>query len=106
RPTVYWCSSRTDLLWTDAKTNSYFSILQTAGVMFNRRTAEEIDRRAGLVGKFEIARQRSLGPLVDDAKQTGMANLFKIPFDAPVPTEADLIRLCREPGLEYVVIEQ
>jgi hypothetical protein len=106
RPTVYWGMDRADLVWTDVHANSYFSIIQTAGVMFNRQTAEEIDRRAGLVAKFEMARQRDMGVFLDDVKKVGMENLFKIPFNSPAPSREDLVRLCQEPGLDYVVIEQ
>jgi hypothetical protein len=104
RPTVYWCQGRTDLVWTDVHANSYFGILQTAGVMFNRQTAEEIDRRVALVAKFEMARQRGVGVFLDDVKKVGMENMFKVPYDCPEPTEADLLRICQEPGLDYVVI--
>ena len=106
RPTIYWCRGRIDLVWTDVQATSYFSVLQTAGVMFNRQTAAEIKRRIPLVAKFEMDRQRGEEVLLDDGKKAGMENLFKIPFHAPAPTEADLIRLCQEPGLDYVVITQ
>ena len=106
RPAVYWQMGRIDLVWTDVQATSYFSILQTAGVMFNRQTAMEIERRIALVAKFEMAHQRKLAILYDDDKKGAMENLFKIPFECPPPTEADLVRLCQEPGLDYVVIEQ
>ena len=35
-----------------------------------------------------------------------MENLFQIPFDSPPPTQDDLVRLCREPGLDFVAIPQ
>jgi hypothetical protein len=106
RPAIYWCRGRIDLVWTDVQATSYFSILQTAGVMFNRQTAEEIKRRIPLVAKFEMSRHRDEAIFLTDAAKGGMANLFKIPFEGPEPTEADLIRLCQEPGLDYVVITQ
>jgi hypothetical protein len=106
RSTVYWCLGRTDLVWTDVGANSYFGILQTAGVMFNRQTAAEIDRRVVLVARFEMARQRGVGVFLDEEKKVGMENLFKIPYDSPLPSQEDLVRLCQEPGLDYVIIEQ
>jgi hypothetical protein len=94
------------LLWIDTQATSYFSIIQTAGVMFNRQTACEIDRRASLVAKFELAQQREEAIFLDDVKKVGMENLFKLDFNSPAPTEDDLVRLCQEPGLDFVVIPQ
>lgn len=105
-PTIYSAFGRPHLVWIDARANSYFDIIQTAGVMFNRRTAQEIDRRAELVGKFEMHGQRDKELFLDDAKKAGMENLFKVPFDCPEPTSADLTRLCQDPGLDLVVIPQ
>jgi hypothetical protein len=105
-PSVYCPLNRADLLWIDAKATSYFSILQTAGVMFNRQTAQEIDRRIALVNTFEMAQQRRDEVFPDEAKRLGMANLFKLDFNCPEPTQDDLVRLCQEPGLDYVVIPQ
>jgi hypothetical protein len=106
RPSVYCPFGRADLLWIDVHATSYFSILQTAGVMFHRDTALEIDRRCGVVAKFEMARQREEMLVPDEAKKMAMANLFKIDFDSPAPTPADLVRLCQEPRLDYVVLPQ
>jgi hypothetical protein len=103
-PAIYCSLGRTDLIWTDLHATSYFGIMQTAGVMFNRQTADEIERRVALVNKFEMSRERGAGPFLDDVKKLGMENLFQIPFNSPEPTKADLARLCQEPGLDYVVI--
>jgi hypothetical protein len=105
-PEIYCPLNRADLLWIDVKATSYFSILQTAGVMFHRHTAEEIDRRCAVVNKFEMAQQREEAVLLDDGKKVGTENLFKLDFDCPAPTQEDLARLCQEPGLDYVVIPQ
>ncbi|MBI3823010.1 MAG: hypothetical protein HY289_10085 [Planctomycetes bacterium] len=104
RPSVYCSFGRSDLLWIDARTTSYFSIIQTAGVMFNRRTAEELQRRAEVVAKFEMARQRQETLTPDPSKEAALSALFKVDFHCPEPARDDLIRLCREPGLDYVVI--
>ena len=105
-PCIYCPFNRPDLLWIDVKATSYFSILQTAGVMFNRPTAMEIDRRIGLVNTFEMAQQRVEEVFPDEAKRHSMASLFKLDFNCPAPTQADLERLCQEPGLDFVVIPQ
>ena len=105
-PSIYCPLNRADLLWIDVKATSYFSILQTAGVMFHRDTAEEIERRSALVGNFEMAQQRREAIFMDDGKKLGMENLFKLDFSCPAPTQEDLARLCQEPGLDYVVIPQ
>lgn len=105
-PSVYCPRNRADLLWIDVKATSYFSILQTAGVMFNRQTALEIERRIPLVNTFEMAQQRREEVFPDEPKRLGMANLFKLDFNCPEPTQEDLVRLCQEPGLDYVVIPQ
>jgi hypothetical protein len=105
-PQIYCSLGRPDLLWIDVHATCYFDILQTAGVMFNRATANEIDRRIGLVNKFEMARQRKEEVFLDDARKLGMENLFKLSFNSPDPARADLIKLCQEPGLDYVVIPQ
>ncbi len=103
-PAIYAPLGRTDLVWIDARATGYFGIMQTAGVMYNRQTAAEIERRVLLVNKFEMHRERHTGPFLDDVKKVGMENLFQIPFDSPDPTRDDLIRLCQEPGLDYVVV--
>lgn len=105
-PSIYASFGRPDLLWIDVKATSYFDILQTAGVMFHRRTGEEIQRRVLLVNKFEMARQRQEEIFANDAKKSGMENLFRMKWDDPEPTQDDLARLCADPGLDFVVIPQ
>jgi len=105
-PAIYWSLGRPDLLWVDVPATSYFDILQTAGVMFNRKTAEEIDRRTGVVGKFEMVRQRREELFVDDGRKISIENLFKLSFNCSEPSREDLIALCQQQGLDYVVIPQ
>jgi hypothetical protein len=105
-PSIYCPINRTDLIWIDVKATSYFGILQTAGVMYNRRTAEEIQRRASVVAKFEMARERKDMIIPDEAQRRVAEKLFGVSFDCPPPTQDDLIRLCQEPGLDYVAIQQ
>lgn len=106
RPSVYCSFGRSDLLWIDVRTTSYFSIIQTAGVLFNRQSAVEIQRRAEVVAKFEMAQQRAETLSPDPGKEAAMSALFKVDFHCAEPTRDDLIRLCREAGLDYVVIPQ
>jgi len=103
-PTIYAPFNRPDLLWIDVGANSYFDILQTAGILFQRDTAIEVERRAPLVGKFEMHLQRGRTVFLGDAKKHGYEILFKTPFDGPPPTSDDLVRLCAEPTLDYVVL--
>ncbi len=105
-PAIYCSLGRADLLWIDAPATSYFDIIQTAGVMFHRPTAVELDRRITLVAKFEMARQRQEAIFLDDAKKVGMENLFHEKFDGPAPTALDLVRLANDPALDYIVIPQ
>jgi hypothetical protein len=105
-PSLYCPINRTDLIWIDVKATSYFGILQTAGVMYNRRTAEEIERRSKVVAKFEMEREREEMVFPDDSKRVAAEKLFRVSFDCPLPTQDDLIRLCQEPGLDYVAIPQ
>ena len=103
-PSVYCSLGRADLLWIDVPATSYFDIIQTAGVMFQRQTAIELQRRIGLVAKFEMARQRQEAVFLDNAKKVGMENLFHEMFDGPAPTALDLVRLANDPALDYIVI--
>jgi hypothetical protein len=105
-PTIYAAINRADLLWIDVGSNSYFDIIQTAGVMFNRKTALEIERRSALVGKFEMQVFRDKSAFCSDSAKIGMEKLFRIPFESPPATLEDLTALCREPSLDYVVIPQ
>lgn len=105
-PTIYAAYNRPDLLWIDVRANSYFDIIQSAGVIFNRDTAKEVQRRAELVGKFEMQLQRSRALFLNDSEKIGFEKLYKINFDSPPPTQDDLVRLCAEPSLDYIVIPQ
>jgi hypothetical protein len=105
-PSIYCPINRTDLIWIDVKATSYFGVIQTAGVMFNRRTAEEIERRSKVVAKFEMAREREEMVFPDEGARLVAEKLFGVSFDCPAPSLDDLIRLCQEPGLDYVAIQQ
>ena len=98
---------RTDLVWIDVQATSYFSIMQTAGVMFNRQTAEEIQRRISDRQQVRDVSPTPSGPISSTmSRRSAWRTCSKLPFDRPDPTEADLVRLCQEPGLDFVVIPQ
>ncbi len=74
--------------------------------MFRRATAVEGQRRARLVGPFEIAHYRKNESLLTAGAKEGIASFFQTEFErAPVNAD-DLARLCREPGLGFIVLEE
>lgn len=103
-PTVYCNLGRVDRVWIDLHAQSYFDGLQLAGVMFQRRTALEGRRRARLVSAFEFERLRRDEFMMTEAGKRGCRQLFEADFDHPAPDAADLAALCREPGLDYLVL--
>jgi hypothetical protein len=101
-PTVYWPATQNPApLWFDLKVACYFDWLQLAGNMFNRGNALEGRRRIRLLRPFETARLREFGgiPRVLERQLEGSLNL-------PPPSKADLLRVCAEPGVDYVVLKQ
>lgn len=105
-PTVYSSLGRAEMVWLDLHATSYFDPVQTAGVMFNRNTAFELRRRIDLVRKFEMERLRQEALFMTDDGKAVIERLYHTPFEGPPPNEADLLQLCAEPGLDYVVIPQ
>ncbi|HZZ82432.1 MAG TPA: hypothetical protein VFE62_28290, partial [Gemmataceae bacterium] len=105
-PTVYSSLGRVEYVWLDLHAVSYFDVVQTAGVMFNRKTALELQRRIDVVAAFEMSRLRKEKLFMNDDAKAVIERMFKKSFDGPPPTEADLVRLCAEPGLDYVIIPQ
>ena len=61
------CPGHGNLRRFDVHATSYFDVLQTAGVMFHRKTADEIERRIALVNTFEMARQQKEAIFLDEA---------------------------------------
>lgn len=103
RPTLYSSLGRIDYLWVDLRCKSFYDGGQISGVLFNRRTAVEAQRRALLVRRFEIDRYRRMEAMVQPVYQRSMRRLYLGDFDCPEPTIEDLGRLCQEPGLDYVI---
>jgi hypothetical protein len=104
RPTVYWAVDIKHL-WLELQVNCYFSLEQTPNNIFSRGQALEADRRAHLVMRFELDRLRKLrepGVLPEREWRSLRANFHTDGADAPAERD-DLVRLCREEGLDYVI---
>ena len=91
-------------IWFTAHARCYFDQYQLAGNLFHRETAVEGRRRAALVGRFERQRFEQAGPFLPEAFRRKLDRLFG-PKAAP-PTADDLAAVCREPGVDYVVLER
>ncbi len=104
-PTVYSVWGRIDYVWVDLHAKSYFDWAQVVGVIFERRTAEEGRRRAALVRRFEMDRLRGDAVLIPDVFKESLVRLFGAGFDCSGPTRDDLARLCREPGVDYLILK-
>jgi hypothetical protein len=113
KPSVYWDTALRHL-WFDANALSYFTWGQVGGSGFDRGNALEGKRRSLLVEPFEIVTQvqdpqndSDFMPLVIyygmqvPAGQKPMQYLKTL----PAPTRSDLLRLCQEEGLDFVVLE-
>jgi hypothetical protein len=106
KPTIYSAYGRVDYVWLELGADSYFDTWQMSGLMFRRASSVEGQRRAVVVGPFEIQRFREMGDLASDRIRPIVTRLFERGLDSPEPTTADLERLCAEPGLDYVILRQ
>jgi hypothetical protein len=105
-PSIYCSLGHAEYVWLDLHGTSYFDIVQTAGVMFQRETALELKRRIHVVRNFEMARLRKETLFIAPECIPLIEKFHEAKFEDPEPTETDLVRLCQEPGLDYVVIPQ
>jgi hypothetical protein len=105
RPTTIYWPTDVRQIWFDLKANSYFNWVQMSGDVFDRRTAIEGQRRARLVRHFEVAAV-SKEPSTPSFWRTAMSNFYEADGPAHTPTVEDLIRLCEDPLLDVVVVEQ
>ncbi len=103
-PTVYLSLGHVEYTWLDLRATSYFDAVQTAGVMFNRKTADELHRRIALVRNFEMARLRKEEVFLSPDAKGVLERLYGAQFSGPAPTEEDVVRLCQDPGLDYIVV--
>lgn len=105
-PTVYCSLGCLEYVWVDLHAQSYFDWWQAGGYMFRRDMAMEGQRRAGLVAPFEVEKYRKNKVTLNDGDKEVIGRFFKIDFDSVHLQASDLARLCQEPGLDYLVIEQ
>jgi hypothetical protein len=103
RPTLYWSTGLVDILWIDLRVNSFYEFSQIQGILFSRDTAVEGTRRARLVRQFEADRLREEKILLPDRWLELLENLYVLRIEDASPTRDDLLRLCREPELDFVV---
>jgi hypothetical protein len=101
--TVYWPGDVREV-WFEAGANGYFNVVQLSGCGFNRGTALEGQRRALLVRRFELALARHYPP-PEPGWQAARRHLLRADDDEPAPTREDLFALCREDGLDFIVLE-
>jgi uncharacterized membrane protein len=105
-PTVYSNLGCLDYIWIDLHSKSYFDWWQAGGFMFRRDTAMEGQRRACLVAPFEVERYRKLKHELSEGEKHSIGRFFNTDFDQVKLSEDDLAKLCQEPSLDYIVIEQ
>ncbi len=105
-PTVYCNLGCLDYVWLDLRSKSYFDWWQAGGFMFRREMALEGQRRACLVAAFEVERFRKYENDMSDGEKESVGRFFKTDFGKTHLTQRDLARLCQEPNLDYVLIEQ
>ena len=105
-PTIYCNLGCLDYVWLDLHSKSYFDWWQAGGFMFRREMALEGQRRACLVASFEVERFRKTEIDMSEGEKESVGRFFKTDFSKTHVTQQDLARLCREPNLDYVLIEQ
>lgn len=105
-PTVYCNLGCLDYVWIDLHSKSYFDWWQAGGFMFRREMALEGQRRACLVAPFEVERFRKHELEMSAGEKESVGRFFKTDFRKARLTAQDLARLCQEPGLDYVLLEQ
>ena len=99
--TIYWPTSVNDI-WFGTGNNGFYSIMQMTGCAFNRGTAVEGYRRAALAFPFELEEFRILGPT--NKWLIALADLFPAKSHIQFPHEEDLLRLCEDADLDFIVL--
>jgi hypothetical protein len=105
-PTVYWPLGRVKDIWIEVGAKCYFEHLQLSGVIFQSATAAEGQRRARLVAAFEMERLRPLQGFLAPHQRRSLPRLFARDFVTSPPQVHDLVRLCQDEVLDYVVLPQ
>ncbi len=104
--TIYWPIGHPEYLWFDLGVNSYFSEDQLVGNAFSRNTAIEGRRRINLVKAFEIDLTRHDRPILSDRRTQEIERLLQDNLEAAPPSLNDLLHLCADQSLDYVVARQ
>jgi hypothetical protein len=100
--TIYWPTSVNDI-WFGTGNNSFYSTMQMTGCAFNRGTAVEGYRRAALALPFEFEKLRVFGPT--NEWLIALADLFPAKSHVQFPQEEDLLRLCGDTDLDFIVLK-
>ncbi|HVS37847.1 MAG TPA: hypothetical protein VMS17_19975 [Gemmataceae bacterium] len=104
--TIYCAVGEPADIWLIAHAKSYFTRHQLAGNVFYRETAEEGQRRALVVKRFEQERMRRYVPFIPDELKRSQEELFGVPLDVGPPTLKDLAAVCQEEGVDYVAVPE
>lgn len=104
-PTVYCNLACLDYVWIDLHAKSYFDWWQAGNYMFRREMAMEGKRRAALVGPAALAGYRRFEHQLSPGYKEAIGRFYQTDFDRPL-TRDDIIRLCCEPGLDYLVLDR
>ncbi len=106
RPTIYSSLALPHVLWVDLESKIYFDRFQVGVFLFFRETAVEGHRRAGIVAPFEMDCLNKKQVMLPKQKEDHLTTFYQRSLSAPPPTRDDLHRVCREKGVDYVVIKQ
>jgi hypothetical protein len=105
-PTVYCNLGCLDYVWLELHSKSYFDWWQAGNYMFRREMAMEGRRRARLVGPCEIAHYRRFEDQLSAGFKDLVARFFQTNFERAPLNKDDLARLCQEPNLDYLVLDE
>jgi hypothetical protein len=102
-PSLYWPLGPLDDIWLRLRCNSFFSVPQVAGSMFNRGTAMEGIRRARLTRQFELAARQRWIHLCSDEQLRSIRHIFGS-LEADPPTIDELLRVCADEHVDLVIL--
>jgi hypothetical protein len=105
-PTIYWPSGWVNHLWFDLHANSYYETMQIAGNAFSRENAMEGNRRIRLVKRFELERIREISGIYSPLQLVQLEDLFEAKLSETGPTWQDVVALCADKQLDYLVLRQ
>jgi len=102
---LYWSNGSFDVIWLQLRATSYFAQHhQMQAAMFNRETAMEGKRRAGIVGRFELAFLNQNHDFLDPHWLDNIRAFFPVDPDHASPTRADLAALCHDGLVDYAIL--